>query len=305
MAFASLKSRQTRRELKWGLIFITPWILGFLLFHLYPTIASLYFSFTDKALVRTPEWVGFDNYVKLLTRDKQFYKAIGNTLYMVVFAVPLGIIFAFFTALLLNMKIRGQAVFRTVYYLPTVVPVVAGTLLWLWILNPQYGIMNQALQAVGLRSPAWFGSPMWSKPALILMGLWAVGTSTVLYLAALQGVPQEMYEAATLDGAGWWQRTLKITIPMVSPVTLFIAITSIIGTFQLFTQAYVIGGTGGGANGAPRESLLFYAIYLYRQGFIYLKMGYASAMAWILFIIIMVVTLILMKSSARYTYYES
>jgi multiple sugar transport system permease protein len=203
------------------------------------------------------------------------------------------------------MKIRGQAVFRTVYYLPTVVPVVAGTLLWLWILNPQYGIMNQALQAVGLRSPAWFGSPVWSKPALIMMGLWAVGTSTVLYLAALQGVPQEMYEAATLDGAGWWQRTLKITIPMVSPVTLVIAITSIIGTFQLFTQAYVIGGTGGGANGAPRESLLFYAIYLYRQGFIYLKMGYASAMAWILFIIIMVVTLILMKSSARYTYYES
>jgi multiple sugar transport system permease protein len=137
-----------------------------------------------------------------------------------------------------------------------------------------------------------------------MMGLWAVGASTVLYLAALQGVPQEMYEAATLDGAGWFQRTLKITVPMVSPVTLFIAITSVIGTFQLFTQAYIIGGSGG-ATGDPRESLLFYAIYLYRQGFIYLKMGYASAMAWILFIIIMVVTLVLMKSSARYTYYES
>jgi multiple sugar transport system permease protein len=223
---------------------------------------------------------------------------------MVVVAVPLGIIVAFLTALLLNMKVRGQAGFRTVYYLPTVVPAVAGTLLWLWILNPQYGIMNQALQSIGLRSPAWFGSPLWSKPALVMMGLWAVGASTVLYLAALQGVPQEMYEAATLDGAGWFQRTLKITIPLVSPVTLFIAITSVIGTFQLFTQAYIIGGAGG-ANGAPRESLLFYAIYLYRQGFIYLKMGYASAMAWILFIIIMVVTLVLMKSSARYTYYES
>jgi multiple sugar transport system permease protein len=305
MAIDSLKSKQTRRELKWGLIFITPWILGFLIFNLYPTLASFYYSFTDKALIRPPEFVGFDNYSKLLLRDKLFVKSIGNTLYMVVFAVPLGIIVAFLTALLLNMKVRGQSVFRTVYYLPTVVPAVAGTLLWLWILNPQYGIMNQALQTIGLRSPAWFGSPAWSKPALILMGLWAVGASTVLYLAALQGVPQELYEAATLDGAGWIQRTLKITIPLVSPVTLFIAITSIIGTFQLFTQAYIIGGTGGGASGAPRESLLFYAIYLYRQGFVYLKMGYASAMAWILFIIIMVVTLLLLKSSARYVYYES
>ena len=304
MTFDALKSKQTRRELKWGLIFITPWIIGFLIFNLYPTLASFYYSFTDKGLVRPPEFVGFDNYAKLLTHDSQFIKAIGNTLYMVVFAVPLGIVVAFLTALLLNMKVRGQAGFRTIYYLPTVVPAVAGTLLWLWILNPQYGIMNQALQSIGLRSPAWFGSPLWSKPALIMMGLWAVGASTVLYLAALQGVPQEMYEAATLDGAGWFQRTLKITIPMVSPVTLFIAITSIIGTFQLFTQAYIIGGAGG-ATGAPRESLLFYAIYLYRQGFIYLKMGYASAMAWILFLIILVVTLVMMKSSARHTYYES
>ncbi|OQA47078.1 MAG: Lactose transport system permease protein LacF [Chloroflexi bacterium ADurb.Bin325] len=304
MGFASLKSRQVRQEFKWGLLFITPWIVGFLLFQLYPTLASLYYSFTDKALVRAPEFVGFDNYVKLLTRDKQFIKALSNTLYMVAIQVPLGLIFAFFTALLLNMKIRGQAVFRTVYYLPTVVPAVAGTLLWLWILNPRYGIMNQVLQTVGLRSPAWFGSPVWAKPAMIMMGLWAVGTNTVLYLAALQGVPQEMYESATLDGANWWQRTLRITVPMVSPVTLFIAITSIIGTFQLFTQAYIVAGSGG-APGSPRESLLFYAIYLYHQGFVYLKMGYASALAWILFIIIMVVTLVLMRSSARYVYYES
>jgi len=305
MGLSTLKSRQVRRELKWGLIFITPWILGFLLFNLYPTLASFSYSFTDKALIRPPESVGLDNYVRLLTRDKQFVKAIGNTLYMVVVAVPLGIVFAFITALLLDTKVRGQAVYRTVYYLPTVVPAVAGTMLWLWILNPQYGIINYFLGFVGLRSPAWFGSPLWAKPAVIMMGLWAVGTSTVLYLAALQGVPQEMYEAATLDGAGWLRRTLSITIPMVSPVTLFIAITSVIGTFQIFTQAYIIGGSGGGATGAPRESLLFYAIYLYRQGFVYLKMGYASAMAWILFLIIMVVTIVLMRSSARFVYYES
>lgn len=305
MRLSTLKSRQARRELKWGLIFITPWIVGFLLFNLYPTLASFYYSFTDKGLIRPPESVGLDNYVRLLTRDKQFVKSISNTLYMVVVAVPLGTVFAFITALLLNMKVRGQAVYRTIYYLPTVVPAVAGTLLWLWILNPQYGIINYALSFVGLRSPAWFGSPVWARPAVVMMGLWAVGTSTVLYLAALQGVPQEMYEAATLDGAGWLARTLSITIPMVSPVTLFIAITSVIGTFQIFTQAYIIGGSGGGTTGNPRESLLFYAIYLYRQGFVYLKMGYASAMAWILFLIIMVVTIVLMRSSARFTYYES
>ena len=298
-------SRKTRRELAWGLAFISPWIAGFLAFHLFPTLASFYYSFTDKALVRPPELVGLTNYTKLLTGDDLFYKAIGNTLYMVLIGVPLTLIVAFSTALLLNVKVRGMALYRTIYYLPTVVPPVAGVLLWLWILNPQYGILNSMFNLVGMRSPAWFGSPLWSKPALLLMGLWGVGGSTVLYLAALQGVPQELYESATLDGASWLQRTLHVTIPLVSPVTLFIAITSTIGAFQIFTQAYIVGGTGSGSLGAPRESLLFYAVYIYHQGFVYLKMGYAAAMAWLLFLIILVVTFIMLNTSNLWTHYES
>lgn len=300
-----LRSKKTQRDLFWGVLFITPWILGFLMFHLYPTIASLYYSFTDKALVRPENFIGLKNFVQLFTTDKLFSKAIYNTVYMVVIGVPLNIVIAFMTALLLNMDIkRGLAVYRTIYYLPTVMPSVAGVLLWMWILNPQYGILNEALQIIGMRSPAWFGDPAWSKPALILMGLWGIGASTVLYLAALKGVPKEYYESATLDGANWLQKTWSITIPLVSPVTLFIAITSVISAFQIFTQAYIIGGTGGGANGAPRESLLFYAIYLYRQGFVYLKMGLASAMAWILFLIILAVTFVMLKTSNLWTHYE-
>jgi multiple sugar transport system permease protein len=304
MSLAVLRSAKVRREMAWGLLFILPWILGFVAFHVYPTAASFYYSLTTKALVKPPEWIGLDNYIMLFTRDKLFLKAIANTAYMVLVAVPIGIVIAFVTALLLNMKVRGVSIYRTIYYLPTVVPPVAGTLLWLWLLNPQHGILNHLLGYVGLRSPAWFADPNWSKPALILMGLWGVGGSMVLYLAALQGVPQELYEAATLDGANWLRRTFRITIPLVSPVTLFILITSVIGVFQIFTQAYIVGGTGSGADGAPRESLLFYAIYIYRQGFVYLKMGYASAMAWILFLIILIITMILLRSSTYWTHYE-
>jgi multiple sugar transport system permease protein len=302
MALAAfMKSRKTRRDMMWGLIFILPWIIGFIAFTLYPTIASFYYSFTNKALVKPPEWLGFANYIQLLTKDKLFGKAIYNTIYMVVFGVSLNIIFAFMTALLLDMKVRGMAVYRTIYYLPTIMPPVAGVLLWLWMLNPQYGILNYALSLIGTRGPAWFADPDWSKPAVLLMGVWGIGGSTVLYLAALKGVPLEFYESAMLDGANWLQRTLNITIPLVSPVTLFIAITSTIGAFQIFTQSYIASSD---SLGAPRESLLFYAIYIYRQGFVYLKMGYASAMAWILFLIILVVTFIELRTSSRFTHYE-
>jgi len=301
----ALRSRKSKRDLFWGILFITPWILGFIMFYLYPTVASLFYSFADKALMNQANFVGLTNYIQLLTADELFGKAIYNTVYMVLVGVPLNIVIAFLTALLLNMEIkRGLAVYRTIYYLPTVMPSVAGVLLWMWILNPQYGILNQALQIFGLRSPAWFADPTWSKPALVMMGVWGIGGSTVLYLAALKGVPKEYYESATLDGATWLQKTWGITIPLVSPVTLFITITSVINVFQIFTQAYIIGGTEGGANGAPRDSLLFYAVYLYRQGFIYLKMGVASAMAWILFLIILAVTFVMLKTSNLWTHYE-
>jgi multiple sugar transport system permease protein len=298
-------SKKARRDLMWGILFITPWILGFLAFNLYPALASLYYGFTRFSIVKSPEWLGLANYSKLLGQDQYFGKTLLNTLYMVVIGVPADIVFTFFFALVLNMKVKkGMAVYRTIYYLPTVVPPVAGTLLWLWILNPQYGILNYLLGFIGMRSPAWFSDPAWAKPALILMGLWGSGSGTVMYLAALQGVPQELIEAAMLDGAGWLRRTLNITVPLVSPVTLFRLITGIIGAFQIFTQAYIIGGTGRGTSGAPRESLLFYGLYLYRQAFEYLHMGYAAAMAWILFLMILVVTIVMIRTSAYWTHYE-
>lgn len=306
MALATLRrSKKTRRDMMWGLLFITPWILGFLAFNLYPAMASFYYGFTRFSVVKDPVWIGLDNYTRLLGQDKYFGKTLLNTLYMVVIGVPANIIFAFTIAVILNMKVRGMAVYRTIYYLPTVVPPVAGTLLWLWIMNPRFGILNYILQTVGLHSPAWFADPAWSKPALILMGMWGSGAGTVMYLAALQGVPVEYHEAAMLDGAGWFRRLLQITIPLVSPVTLFQLITGLIGAFQIFDTAYIIGGTGAGTSGNPRESLLFYAIYLYRQGFEYLKMGYAAAMAWILFLIILAVTIVMIRTSAYWTHYET
>jgi multiple sugar transport system permease protein len=296
-----LHSKKTQRDLMWGLIFISPWIIGFTLFTLYPTFASFYYSFTDKALVKAPKFVGFANYVKLFTDDELFGKAIYNTFYMVIFSVALNITVAFFTALLLNMKIKGQALFRTIFYLPTIMPPVAGVLLWLWILNPQFGILNHLLSQVGIQGPGWFSSPTWSKPAVLFMGVWGIGGSTILFLAALKGVPVEFYESAMLDGANWGQRTWNITIPMVSPVSLFIAITSTIGAFQIFTQSYIASRD---TLGAPRESLLFYAIYIYRNAFVYLKMGYSSAMAWVLFLIILIVTFVQLNASKRFTHYE-
>jgi multiple sugar transport system permease protein len=298
------RSKKTRRQLGWALLFISPWILGFLFFVTYPSLASLYYGFTSFSIVKPPRWVGLNNYATLLTDDPLFYKTIANTLYMVVIGVPLSIVFAFATALLLDVKVRGLSIYRTIYYLPTVVPPVAATLLWLWILNPQYGLLNYLLGFVGLRSPTWFSDPTWSKPALILMGLWSVGGTTVLYLAALKGVPVEMHEAAKLDGAGWLQRLINITVPLVSPVTLFVLIIGIINAFRIFDTVYIIGGTGNPTSGAPQGSLLFYGLYLYANAFKYLRMGYASAMAWVLFLIIMAVTVLFIKTSARWTHYE-
>lgn len=305
MALSSVwKSKKMRREMLWALAFISPWILGFLFFITYPAFASLYYGFTRFSIVKDPSWVGLANYTRLLTADPLFFKTIANTLYMVVIGVPIGIILAFVTALLLNIKVRGLALYRTIYYLPTVVPPVAATLLWIWIFNPQYGVLNYLLGFIGLRSPTWFSDPAWSKPGLIIMGLWAVGGTTVLYLAALQGVPQELYEAATLDGAGWLKRTWHITVPLVSPVTLFVLIVGVINAFKIFDTVYIIGGTGNPTAGSPQGSLLFYGLYLYANAFNYLKMGYASAMAWVLFLIILAVTVVLIKTSSRWTHYE-
>ena len=293
-------TKRTKADFRTGMLFLSPWLIGFLAFTLYPMVVSFYYSFTIYHSRRAPDWVGLQNYKVLFTDDK-FWIALSNTMYMVAIAVPLGLFASFLCAVLLNLKVRGQAFYRVVYFLPSIVPTVAGTILFLWLLNPQVGLVNTLLAQIGIDGPNWMADPQWSKPALILLGMWGMGGTIIIYLSGLQDVPQSLIEAAELDGANWLQRLWHITIPMVSPITLFNLITGMIGMFQYFAQAYVVGG--GDSLGRPLNSSLFYSVYLYQNAFLFLKMGYASAMAWILFIIILIFTLLLLKVSDRFTYY--
>ena len=289
-----------RRSFKIGMLFLLPWTIGFLAFTLYPMLASLVYSFTIYHPRQPLEWNGIKNYTDLLT-DDLFWTALYNTLYMVLIGVPLTLFSSFFCAILLNLKVRGQAYYRVIYFLPSIVPTVASTILWLWILNPQAGIMNTLLGYIGIDGPNWMTNPAWSKPGLILLGMWGMGNTIIIYLSGLQDVPLNLLEAAELDGASWWQRLWNITVPMVSPITLFNLVTGTIFMFQYFAQAYVFRGYQG--LGYPLNSTLFYSVLLYQNAFQWLKLGYASAMAWVLFIIILVCTLLMMKISDKFTYY--
>jgi len=293
-------SKRTRKNFLTGMLFISPWLIGFLAFSLYPMAASFVYSFTEYHAKRPLEWVGLQNYIELL-HDDMFWTSLGNTLYMVLIAVPLELIVSFICAILLNLKVAGQSIYRVIYFLPSIVPVVAGTILWLWLLNPQVGLINTLLGSIGIDGPNWLADPRWSKPALLLLGLWGVGGTIMIYLSGLQDVPLTLLEAAELDGASWWQRVWHITVPMVSPITLFTLITGVIAMFQYFAQAYVF--RGGGELGDPLRSTMFYSVYLFQKGFLFLKIGSASAMAWILFFIILGCTALLLKISGRYTYY--
>lgn len=283
------------------MLFLLPWTIGFILFTLYPMAASFVYSFSIYHARQPLEFVGLQNYAELL-KDDLFWKSLSNTLYIVGIGVPLTLFASFLCAVLLNLKVAGQSIYRVIYFLPSIVPTVASTILWLWILNPQVGILNSILGAIGIDGPNWMSNPTWSKPGLILLGMWGMGGTIVIYLSGLQDVPVSLLEAAEIDGAGWWQRLWHITIPMVSPITLFNLITGVIAGFQYFTQAYVFSGFQN--LGYPVNSTLFYSVYLYQTGFLYLKMGYASAMAWILFIIILVCTILLLRVSERFTYYS-
>lgn len=306
MSIQSLRSSPvTRRELRAGLLFVSPWVIGFLAFTLYPMVSSLYYSFCDYPILSAPRWIGLGNFSKMF-QDDLFYTSIWNTFYMALVGVPLQLVFALTCASILNFKVRGQAIYRTIYYFPSIVPVVASTLLWVWILNPQYGLINQLLGYVGIYGPNWVNDPGWAKPSLILMGIWGIGSTMIIYLAALQEVPQSLYESAELDGANWWHKLISITVPMISSVTLFNLIMGVIGSFQYFTQAYVLAGARAQDTtplGSPQGSTLFYALYLYVKGFNYFKMGYASAMAWFLFLVILVCTLGILRGLGRHIYY--
>ncbi|MCX6048208.1 MAG: sugar ABC transporter permease [Chloroflexi bacterium] len=291
----------TRRESKsliTGLLFILPWIIGFLAFRVYPFFASLYYSFTFYPILDTPKWVGFDNYRDLFS-DQRFLTSLYNSTYYAIFAVPLGTVVGIALAMLLNMKVRGLSTFRTIFFLPSITPVVASAIVWLWMFNPRNGIINFVLDLVGIRGPGWLGSPEWAKPALILMSLWSLGGAVVIYLASLQDVPREMLEATDLDGANAAQKIWFVTLPMISPVILFNVITGLIGAFQFFTEVHVM--TGG--TGKPADSTLMMSIYLWQTAFQFFKFGYASAQAWMLFLIIIAFTVVLFRISGRLVYY--
>ena len=293
-------SLRDRRSFRIGMIFLLPWTIGFLVFTLYPMAASFIYSFSIYHPRAPLEWIGLSNYIALL-KDDLFWKSLYNTMYMVVIGVPLTLLASFCCAVLLNLKVRGQSIYRVMYFLPSIVPTVASTILWMWILNPQTGILNTVLGYIGITGPNWMSNPAWSKPGLIMLGMWGMGGTIVIYLSGLQDVPTSLLEAAELDGASWWQRLWNITVPMVSPITLFNLITGVIAEFQYFAQAYVFRGFQ--SLGYPLNSTLFYSVYLYQNGFLWMKMGYASAMAWVLFLIILGCTLLLLKVSDRFTYY--
>jgi len=300
-------SPQVRRSFIKGILFISPWILGFLFFNLYPMTKSFVMSFAEWHLRLPSEWIGLANYANLL-HDRRFWTSLYNTVYMVLFAVPLTVFSAFVFAVLLNLKLRGRSVYRVIYYLPSIVPVVASSMLWMWIFNTNNGILNVFLGYLGIKGPSWLTDPAWSKPALILMGLWGIGNTVIIYLSGIQDVPVSLLEAAEIDGATWLQRLWHITVPMVSSITLFNLIIGVIDMFQYFTQAYIFAAVQAGTTaqqlGSPLDSTLFYSVYLYNR-FQTLKLGYAAAMAWILFVIILICSLLLLRASKRWTYYES
>jgi multiple sugar transport system permease protein len=291
-------SQQTRQNLL-GYAFVSPWLLGFVVFTLYPFLRSIYLSFTRYDIVSPPKWIGLANYETLLHNDPLFWKSITVTLTYAVVAIPLGVIAGVALALLLNSNVKGIAVYRTIFYLPSVVPAAATSVVFMWILNPQIGLINGILKNVGVIGPAWLNDAKWSLWSLIFMGLWGVGGSMVIYLAGLKDIPVHLYEAATLDGAGAFQRMRRITLPMLTPVIFFNLVMSTIGAFQYFTPAFIM--TGGG----PEDSTLFYALYLFNRAWRFLDMGYASAMAWVLFLTVVTLTSILFRTQKRWVHYDA
>ncbi len=290
-------SRMARREAIDGFLFASPWLLGFLFFSLGPILASLVISFFRYDIYSEFYWVGVKNYINLF-QDQLFWTSLYNSLYYTIFAVPLGIIIGLTIAMLLNQKILAMSLFRTIYYLPAVISGVAVAILWVWVLDPSMGLINILLEKIGVMGPLWLQDPKWSKPSLILMSTWGAGGGMVIYLAGLQGIPTELYEAAKIDGAGLWSQFNHITIPMMRPVIFFNLIMGMINALQVFTQPFIM--TGGG----PLNSTLLYALYLYQKAFSFLQMGSASAMAWIMFLIIMGLTILIFKSSSRWVYYS-
>ena len=291
--------RQSTREAIEGYIGISPWLIGFLVFTLGPMLASLVLGFTDWRITVEPKWVGWDNYIKIFTGDRDFYQALQVTFTYVIIALPLNLIVGLALSLLLNHKLPGMGIFRTIFYLPVVLSGVSVALMWMWLLNPDYGVVNDLLAFFGIPGPKWFFDSDTALLSIVLMNLWRVGGSAIIYLAGLQNIPPHLYEAAEMDGAGVWAKLWNVTIPILTPTLFFQLVLEAIDAFQVFTAAYII--TAGG----PARSTLFYMLYMFRTAFTDFEMGYASALAWVLGIIILIFTALVFKSSPLWVYYES
>ena len=289
------------RENLVGYLFISPWLIGFFLFTLYPFCRSFYLSLTRYNIIQEPKFIGFANYKMMLFQDDLFWKSLWVTLRYAIVAVPLVLVAGVLLALLLNINVKGISVFRTIFYLPSIVPVVATTSIFMWILNPQVGLINRFLKIFNIAGPAWLTDPAWTPWTLVFMAVWGAGGSMVIYLAGLKDIPLYLYEAATLDGAGVIKKTRMITLPMLTPVIFFNLVMGVINTFQYFTQAYMFSkGTG-----SPKDSTLFYALYMFQRSWKYMDMGYGSAMAWALFLIVMVLTTVIFRTQKKWVHYGS
>ena len=281
-----------------GYIFISPFILGVLFWVLIPALTAGWLVFQDWNLIRSPRFVGLENIIRMFS-DRFLWQSLKVTTIFTLISVPLGLVLSFALALLIDTKVRGIALFRTVYYMPTIVPAVANAVLWAWIFNTEFGLLNVMLRYAGLGKVNWLREPEWALPAIILMSLWvAVGGPMIIFLAGLQGIPETLYEAAKIDGAKRWAQLRHVTIPMVSPVIFFNLVIGIINSFQVFTAIYLI------TNGGPQNATLVYLVYLYRVGFSHLEMGYAAALSWLLFFIIMIMTFVVFKTVGRTVYYQ-
>jgi len=272
------KLSSKRKEALTGLLFISPWLIGISIFTAYPIVASMIFSFSSYNGISSPVWIGLQNFRDLFN-DEIFLKSIYNTLFLAIIGIPITQFLSIITAVLLNMEIKGQSIFRTLFFLPSIVPAVASALLWKWILNPEFGPVNLLLENLGIRGPGWLTDPLWSKPSLIILSCWGIGGAMIIYLAGLQNIPKNLYEAAEIDGASKIKSFFKITLPMLKPVIIFNLVMGIISSFQVFTNVFIM------TNGGPETSTEVYALQIYKNAFQYYKMGYASAMSWILLLI--------------------
>jgi multiple sugar transport system permease protein len=295
-------SRLRRRHVLEGYLYLTPWLIGYVVFTAGPVLASLGLSFTSYNLISPPTFVGFANFVEAFTKDQQFWPSLERTFRYAIISVPLGIVGSLLVALLLNVQVRGTTVFRTLFFMPSLVPIVASTVLWAWLLQPDWGLVNLAIfNLTGQPGPRWFQDPSWAMPGLISLSLWTSigGTRMIIFLAGLQGVPQELYDAAAIDGAGPWGRFRNVTLPLITPTVFFNLVLGVIGALQVFTSAFV--ATGGG----PAYATWFYALHIYKQAFSYFSMGYASTLAWIFLLIILALTWVQFRLSRRWVYYAA